>query len=88
MSLLRKSGVTPQPDPPPLETNDVAIVALGTAGWLLALIVLTAARLAGSSVADWWLAMCGCGIALGLVGVRFCQRRQRAIARDRSAATG
>ena len=61
------------------------IVAGGTAAWALALVVLAIARLAGADVHDWWLAMCAAGALLGLLGVRYCQRRRDAIARDRAA---
>jgi hypothetical protein len=74
-----------RPDPEPLETNDVAIVAGGTVLWALALVVLLVLKAAGTDVHDWWLVMCASGAALGLAGVRFCLRRQRAIARDRAA---
>lgn len=74
-----------RPDPEPLETNDVAIVAGLTVAWGLALLVLGVARLAGADIRTWWLVMCACGAALGLIGVRYCQRRRDAIARDRSA---
>ena len=75
-----------RPDPEPLETDDVKIVAGGTALWGVALVALGIARLAGADVHDWWLAMCACGFVLGLVGVRYCQRRRDAIARDRAVA--
>jgi hypothetical protein len=71
-----------RPDPPPLETNDVAIVAGGTALWAVAGLVLLVARLLGAGVHTWWIVMCACGAALGLVGVRYCARRRDAIARD------
>ncbi len=54
--------------------------------WAVALVVLLVARLAGAEIRDWWLAMCVAGALLGVLGVRFCQRRQAAIARDRGAA--
>ncbi|MDT7544421.1 MAG: hypothetical protein QOE99_531 [Actinomycetota bacterium] len=73
MSRARK------PDPPPLETDDVKIVAGGTAGWGLALVALLVLRLAGRDIHAWWIAMCVCGLVLGLVGVRYCQRRRDAI---------
>jgi hypothetical protein len=66
-----------RPDPPPLETDDVRIVAGGTALWALALVALAVLRLAGVDVHGWWLAMCAAGAVLGLVGVRYCARRQR-----------
>lgn len=74
-----------RPDPPPLETDDVKVVAVGTAAWALALLVLLV--LAATDAVDvqgWWLGMCGYGIALGLFGVRYCQRRHAAIERDRA----
>jgi hypothetical protein len=74
-----------RPDPPPLETDDVRIIAGGTGLWALACIALVIARLAGADVHTWWIAMCACGAVLGLVGIRYCQRRRDAIARDRAA---
>ncbi|MDT7572476.1 MAG: hypothetical protein QOE05_2650 [Actinomycetota bacterium] len=75
-----------RPDPPPLETNDVAIVAGGTVAWAVACVALLIARFAGADVHTWWIVMCASGAALGLVGVRYCQRRRDAIARDAAAA--
>ncbi|MBK5306072.1 MAG: DUF2530 domain-containing protein [Frankiaceae bacterium] len=76
-----------RPDPPPLETNDVAIVAGGTVVWAVACVALVVARLAGADVRTWWIAMCASGAALGVVGVRYCARRRDAIARDAGAAS-
>ena len=73
-----------QPDPAPLETDDVKIIAGGTALWAIALVALAIARLAGADVHNWWLTMCACGTVLGLFGVRFCVRRRAAIARSAS----
>ncbi len=87
MPVFSSRGVERRPDPPALETDDVPVVAAGTALWGVALLVLTVLRLADvGDVQGWWLVMCGCGIALGLVGVRYVRRRQAAIARDRAAA--
>jgi hypothetical protein len=74
-----------RPDPAPLETDDVRLVAAGTALWAVALVVLLLLRVAGAGVHDWWLVMCGAGALLGLVGVRYCQRRRAAIAAGRPA---
>lgn len=74
-----------RPDPDPLETNDVAIVVGGTALWALALLVLLVMKAAGTDVRTWWLEMCLAGVVLGLIGVRYCSRRQHAIARDRAS---
>jgi hypothetical protein len=71
-----------RPDPAPLETDDVKVVAVVTAAWALALVVLVVLRLTGQDVHGWWMVMCGYGIALGLYGVRYCRRRHAAIARD------
>ncbi|MCA1712006.1 MAG: DUF2530 domain-containing protein [Actinobacteria bacterium] len=74
------------PDPEPLETDDVRIVAGGTGLWGIGLLVLAVAKLAGAGVHGWWIGMCAYGFALGLLGVRYCQRRRDAIARDRAVA--
>ena len=74
-----------RPDPEPLETNDVAIVGGLTIAWLVALVVLVVARLAGADIHTWWIVMCLYGAVLGAVGVRYCQRRRSHIARDRAA---
>ena len=81
--LFTKAGVERRPDPAPLETDDARLVAAGTLLWVVAGVVLGVADLSGADVHGWWLAMCGWGTALGLVGVRFCRRRQAALARDR-----
>ncbi len=77
MSLFASKGTARQPDPEPLRTNDVPVVAAGTGLWAGALVVLLVLRARGADVEDWWMAMCVCGIALGLIGVRVCQVRQR-----------
>lgn len=74
-----------RPDPPPLETDDVTIVAAGAALWAVALVVLLVLKSLGTDIHDWWLVMCGYGALLGLLGVRFCRRRRAAIARDAAA---
>lgn len=65
-----------RPDPAPLETNDVAIVAAGTLAWAVGLVVLLVLKATGAGVHDWWWQMCAMGAALGLLGVRYCRRRQ------------
>ena len=74
-----------RPDPAPLETDNVRVVAIGTALWAVAFFVLLAvrARLAAHHT-SWWLATCAVGDASGLAGVRYCQRRRAAISRDRA----
>ena len=85
MSLFASRGVERRPDPPGWDTDDVPVVAAGTALWALALVVLAVLRLTGEvGVQGWWMAMCCAGIALGLIGMRHCRRRQGA-ARDRAA---
>lgn len=75
-----------RPDPPPLETDDVKVVAIGTMLWAIGLLVLLLLIVTeAAEVPGWWLAMCGYGIALGLFGVRYCRRRHAAIERDKAA---
>ena len=72
-----------RPDPGPFETDDVVIIGIGTAAWAAGLLVLLGLRLTGTTeVRDWWLGMCGYGIALGLYGMHYARRRHAAIARD------
>jgi hypothetical protein len=72
-----------QPDPTPLETDDVRTVAVGTSAWALGLLVLAVLEVTGrAQVETWWMVMCAAGITLGLVGTRYCQRRHVAIERD------
>ena len=72
-----------RPDPGPLETDDVVIIGIGTAAWAAGLLVLLGLRLTGTTeVRDWWLGMCGYGIALGVYGMHYAHRRHQAIARD------
>ena len=59
------------------------MVAVGTALWLLALPVLGLLDLLGRDVHGWWYAICLCGVALGLVGLRFIAKRKRALRRRR-----
>lgn len=82
MALLRGS----RPDPPPLETDDVRAVAVGTAAWAAVLAVLLVLRVTGATrVEGWWLLMCVYGLVLGAIGIRYCQHRRTAIekAKDR-----
>lgn len=72
-----------RPDPLPLETDDISTVLVGTALWAAALVVLLVLLVADvTQVRGWWLGMCGYGVGLGLLGVRYCQRRRTAIAVD------
>jgi hypothetical protein len=74
-----------RPDPSPLETDDVRTVAVGTAAWGAGLVVLVVLRLTETvRVEGWWIVMCAYGLGLGLVGVRYCQRRRTAIERDKA----
>ncbi|MDQ1641106.1 MAG: hypothetical protein QOJ90_457 [Actinomycetota bacterium] len=78
---------TRRADPPPLETDDVRIVGLGTALWVVALVVclLLRDRLSANGHDSWvWVALAGA--FLGLVGLRYVVRRRSALRRDAAAA--
>ena len=68
-----------RPDPPAYELDDTCVVAVGTALWVAALVVLLVADVLGVDVPGWWVAMCGCGLLLGLVGLRQVARRRARI---------
>ena len=72
-------GVERRPDPEPLEVDDVALVAAGSVAWTVGLVVLLVLE-ATRGVPDWWWQMCAAGAALGLLGVRYCRNRKKALA--------
>lgn len=76
-----------KPDPPPLRTDDVRTVAVGTVLWAVALVALLPfwSRLEDSGRL-WWVGTCASGFALGLIGLVYTRRRAAAIARDDAAA--
>jgi hypothetical protein len=60
-----------------METDDVRIVALGTALWVIALVatIVFHDRLAEHDNGDWvWVALAG--VFLGLIGLRHVRRRR------------
>jgi hypothetical protein len=70
------------PDPPPVVSDDVRPVLIGTVLWLVGLAVsLVAGRGA-------WAATCAAGFALGLIGLVYVRRRAAAIARERAGQNG
>lgn len=79
-------GKNRRPDPEPLETNDLAVVTLGTMAWVVALVTLFALRDAlEPQTRTQWAWVCAAGIFLGLIGLRHVRRRQAA--RRHAAAT-
>ena len=65
-----------------METDDVRLVALGTAGWLLGFVVLMVMKTTDHEVHDWWWQMCLAGAALGVLGVRASRRRRDRLERS------
>lgn len=67
-----------RPDPPPMRTNDVRMVQVGTGLWAAGFLALLPFRSAlERDGRGWWLATCLCGVALGLVGLFVVTRRER-----------
>ena len=72
-----------RPDPPPLETNDAAVVLVGTSLWAGALLVLAVLELGDlARVRGWWIGMCAYGVAWACSG-----SGTSGAARPRSTAT-
>jgi hypothetical protein len=72
-----------RPDPEPLETDDIRIVAIGTAVWAVALVATLVFhdRLAAHGNSQWvWVTLAGA--FLGLVGLRHVRRHRQALARE------
>ena len=70
-----------KPDPPPLRTDDVRTVKIGTALWAVGLVATAATRHAEAA----WT--CVAGLGLGFVGIAYTKRRAAAIARDEAGLT-
>ena len=81
-------GGTPTADVPdvaPVDNDGVRTVAVGTALWAVALVVLLIMReeLAASD-RSWWIWTAVAGLGLGLLGFEYARRRRDAIARVRA----
>lgn len=72
------------PDVEPLDEDGVGAVAVGTAAWAVALVVLLLLRdrLAAND-SQWWIAVAATGVGLGLVGLLYTMRRRAAYRRAR-----
>jgi hypothetical protein len=69
--------------PPPLPNDGVRTVAVGTALWAVALVVLLPfwGRLEDAGRL-WWIATCAVAAGLGLVGLLYCRRRSASLRRQ------
>jgi hypothetical protein len=67
-----------RPDPPPLATNDRAIVLIGIGLWLVALVVALVLhdRLTAEDH-TWWIWTAATGAALGVAGLVYLRRHGR-----------
>lgn len=75
--------------PPPLPrgfTDPVPVVVLGSAGWLVALLVLWVLALTGTRPADAWLWACAVGVVLGVLGLAVLAWQRRASSRGSRGA--
>lgn len=75
--------VSRRPDPAPLPYDGVRTVTVGTALWLLGLIVMLPfwSRLHRDGHL-WWIATAATGFVLGVVGVLYCRRRAASLRRQ------
>lgn len=67
----------------PLEVNGITAVTVGTAIWLIAMVICLIQReqLEASGRGNWvWI--CACGVLLGLLGIRYTRRRAARIAKS------
>ncbi len=75
-----------RPDPEPLRTDEVRVVAIGTGLFALGLVVslVLHGRLEEQGRGSWVWVM-ACGVLLGLIGLRTVRRRRVALRRGLSA---
>ncbi len=73
---------TRRPAPPPLEANDQAVIAVITAAWAVALIVVLVLRDQLPAGERWWPWTCLAGVGLGLWGLWYVPWMKRARARS------
>ncbi|GAA4487183.1 hypothetical protein GCM10023191_014710 [Actinoallomurus oryzae] len=78
--------MTRQPDPPPMETNEVVVSAIGAAAFAVAFVILLIVPLAPDH--HWWRWVCLVGFLMGVFGCWYIPRlqRSRAAAAERHAA--
>ncbi|HEV7207935.1 MAG TPA: DUF2530 domain-containing protein [Mycobacteriales bacterium] len=66
-----------QPIPEPVDTDGIVVVSVGTALWLVALIVLLVLHDRLNSAGHlWWIPTAAVGFGLGLAGIGYCLRRR------------
>jgi hypothetical protein len=78
-----------RPDPEPLETDDVAIITVGTGLWFVALVLslIFHSRLEASGDASWvWILLTGG--CLGLAGLVYLRRRAQQRTRPLGPGSG
>jgi len=67
----------------PLDVTGVRTIAVGAALWLIAgIVLLVNYSWLEDTGRTWWLWSCAAGVGLGLIGVAYCRRRLRRIARQ------
>ena len=75
-----EQAARPSP-PPPLEANDQVVIWVGTAGWVVALVVLLIVRDSLPADQRWWIWTCVCGVAFGIFASWYVPRLKRGRAR-------
>ena len=73
--------------PPPLESNDRLIAAIGTGVWAVALIIIVLARDHLPRSSHWWIWTCVAGVGLGLFAVVYVPLLRRSRTRGGTRST-
>jgi hypothetical protein len=78
------TGAAPAVQVPPLDVDGVGAVAIGTAAWAVALVVLLLVRpRLAESGSEWWIWVALTGLLLGLLGLGYTTRRRAAYRKAR-----
>jgi hypothetical protein len=83
VSVVNRPAKTPLPSPPPLVTNEAAVVLWGTAIWAVALVVLLLCRgWLREHDALWWIWVAVAGIGVGLTWGPYAIWKRRSFLRE------
>ncbi|MCB0917359.1 MAG: DUF2530 domain-containing protein [Actinobacteria bacterium] len=87
MTSTQPGEGTEPPEVAPLDVDGVGAVTVGTIAWAIVFVVLFLLRdRLAESDSQWWIAVAGAGVVLGLLGLVYVTRRARVYRRAQGAS--